>query len=152
MASLNIPKHQEAAVRQGSGDSATAPIQKVDVPSPAPGQILVKVNWSGLCASDKSLIHDEWAASGVSMTEAAKGIAGHEGAGVVVAVGDDMNHRWKVGDRAGIKWVASVRGACEFCTNGQDELHCPKQTNSGFTAVLPGGWKVYHQNSRGRRG
>ena len=27
---------------------------------------------------------------GVSMTEAANGIAGHEGAGVVVAVGDDM--------------------------------------------------------------
>lgn len=60
------------------------------------------------------------------MTEAAKGIAGHEGAGVIVAVGDDMNRRWKMGDRAGIKWVASV---WEFCTNGQDGLHCPKQTN-----------------------
>ena len=48
---------------------------------------------------------------------------------------DDMNHRWKVGDRAGIKWVASVCGVCEFCTNGQDELHCLKQTNSGFTAA-----------------
>jgi len=82
------------------------------------------------------------------MTKAAKGIAGHEGTGVVVAVGDDMNRRWTVGDRAGIKWVASVCGACEFCTNGQDKLHCPKQTNSGFMAVgtlpavLPGRWKV----------
>jgi len=59
MASFDIPKQQQAAVRQGSGDSATATIQKIDVPSPAPGQILVKINWSGLCASDKSLIHDE---------------------------------------------------------------------------------------------
>jgi alcohol dehydrogenase, propanol-preferring len=24
---------------------------------------------------------------------------------------------------------------CEFCTNGADELHCPKQKNSGFTAA-----------------
>lgn len=58
-----------------------------------------------------------------------------KGTGVVVAVGDDMNHWWKVGDRAGVKWVASVCGVCEFCTNGQDELHCLKQTNSGFTAA-----------------
>lgn len=33
------------------------------------------------------------------------------------------------------QWVADVCGECEFCTNGQDELHCPKQTNSGFTAA-----------------
>ena len=69
------------------------------------------------------------------MTEAAKGIAGHEGACIVVPVGDDMNHRLKVGDWAGIKGVASVCSACGICTNGQDELHCPKQTNSGLTAA-----------------
>jgi propanol-preferring alcohol dehydrogenase len=37
------------------------------------------------------------------MADSTKGIAGHEGAGVVVAVGDGMDHKWKVGDRAGIK-------------------------------------------------
>jgi len=69
------------------------------------------------------------------MKESAKGIAGHEGAGVVVAVGEDVQHKWKVGDRAGIKWVWSTCGECEFCTNGVDELHCPNQKNSGFTAA-----------------
>ena len=96
-----------------------------------------------------------------------KGVAGHEGAGTVVAVGDDMHHKWKVGDRAvsylcpqkpvsfrdrtflsllsttvyayehpqGIKWVWSTCGICEFCTNGIDELHCPQQKNSGFSAA-----------------
>lgn len=135
MASVDIPKQQEAAVRQGKGDSATAPVTKIDVQQPGPGEILVKINWSGLCASDKSLLHDEWADFGVAMAESTKGIAGHEGAGVVVAVGDGMDHKWKVGDRAGIKWVADICGDCEFCTNGHDELHCPKQTNSGFTAA-----------------
>ena len=90
---------------------------------------------SGLCASDKSLIHDEWADFGVSMHPETKGIAGHEGAGVVVKVGSNMEQRWKVGDRAGIKWVWSTCGQCEFCLNGTDELHCPSQKNSGFTAA-----------------
>lgn len=43
------------------------------------------------------------------------GIAGHEGAGVVVALGSDVEAtgQWKVGDRAGIKWIAEVCGHCE---------------------------------------
>lgn len=96
---------------------------------------------TGLCASDKSLLRDEWASFGLGMTPKSQGIAGHEGAGVVVAVGDDMHHKWKVGDRAGIKWVWSTCGECEFCTNGTDELHCPNQRNSGFTA--PGTFQQY---------
>jgi len=67
------------------------------------------------------------------MKEETHGIAGHEGAGHVVAVGEGMEKKWKVGDRAGIKWVYSTCGECEFCTNGRDELHCPKQLNAGFS-------------------
>ncbi|EMC95727.1 hypothetical protein BAUCODRAFT_71132 [Baudoinia panamericana UAMH 10762] len=137
----NIPKEQSAAVKQGEGHDATAPVQKIAVPEPGPGQIMVKINWTGLCASDKSLIHDEWAAFGLAMTEAAKGIAGHEGAGEVVAIHPDVADRWKIGDRAGVKWVVSVCRACEFCQNGTDELHCPKQLNSGFT--MPGTFQEY---------
>lgn len=142
--SVDIPKQQRAAVRQGSGEDASAPVQKVDVPLPGPGQILVKINWTGLCASDKSLIHDEWKDFGVAMMDASKGIAGHEGAGVVVAVGDGMDKRWKVGDRAGIKWIASTCGECEFCLTGTDEVHCVNQTNSGFSTHV----SYLFQNSR----
>lgn len=135
MATISIPAQQRAAVRQGSGDDATAPVQQVNVEQPGPGQILVKIHWTGLCASDKSLIHDEWAGFGVAMKPETHGIAGHEGAGVVAGVHPSMEHKWKVGDRAGIKWVASTCGECEFCTNGVDELHCPLQKNSGFTTA-----------------
>ncbi|KAK5946482.1 hypothetical protein PMZ80_000625 [Knufia obscura] len=134
MGSVDIPSKQRAAVRKGTGESATAPVEQIDVKMPGPGQILVKVNWTGLCASDKSLIHDEWKDFGVAMKDVTCGIAGHEGAGVVVAVGEGSDKRWKVGDRAGIKWIASVCGECEFCLNGQDEVHCVNQTNSGFSA------------------
>lgn len=51
MASVDIPKQQRAAVRQGSGDDATAPVKQIDVTMPGKGKILVKVNWTGLCAS-----------------------------------------------------------------------------------------------------
>lgn len=97
MGSMDIPSKQKAAVRSGSGESATAPVQDVDVQMPGPGQILVKINWTGLCASDKSLIHDEWKDFGVAMAEVTRGIAGHEGAGVVVAIGEGAENRWKVG-------------------------------------------------------
>ncbi|EME81261.1 uncharacterized protein MYCFIDRAFT_64530 [Pseudocercospora fijiensis CIRAD86] len=139
---MGLPTEQRAAVRRGEGQETTAPVKTVPVPQePGPGQILVKINWTGLCASDKSLLHDEWQVFGVKMMEQSSGIAGHEGAGEVVAVHPDVSELWKVGDRAGVKWVASVCRHCEFCTNGTDELHCPKQLNSGLS--VPGTFQEY---------
>lgn len=137
-----LPQEQTAAVKSGEGHDAKAPVKTIAVPQqPGPGQILLKINWTGLCASDKSLIHDEWAGFGVKMTDVTNGVAGHEGAGVVVAAHEDVSDIWKEGDRAGVKWVVSVCGKCEFCTNGTDELHCPNQKNSGFT--MPGTFQEY---------
>jgi propanol-preferring alcohol dehydrogenase len=127
---MEIPKTQRAAVKQGTGDSSTIVIKEIPVPEPSPDQILVKINYSGLCASDKSLLHDEWS---FKMSDCTAGIAGHEGAGTVVAVGSNVSDLWQIGNRAGIKWIASVCRKCEFCTNGADECCCPKQLNSGFT-------------------
>lgn len=45
MATVDIPKQQKAAVKVGNGESAKAPVQQVDVPTPGPGEILVKINW-----------------------------------------------------------------------------------------------------------
>ncbi|PYH42334.1 zinc-dependent alcohol dehydrogenase [Aspergillus saccharolyticus JOP 1030-1] len=136
-----IPKQQRAVVRSGSGSTATTTIQTIDVDLPGPGQILVRITWTGLCGSDKALLHDEWAGFGVAMTPQAKGVAGHEGVGVVVAVGEGMENRWNIGDRAGIKWIAKTCGECEFCLSGVDEVNCIRQVNSGFTA--PGTFQEY---------
>ncbi|CAJ0551352.1 Ff.00g112820.m01.CDS01 [Fusarium sp. VM40] len=132
---MSVPSQQRAAVCQGLGPDAKAPIKTIDVAKPGPGQILVKINWTGLCGSDKSLLRNEWKDFGLSMKDVCKGIAGHEGAGNVVAVGEGMDQQWKIGDRAGIKWIASICGECDFCRVGSDEVHCPHQTNSGFSAA-----------------
>ncbi|KAE8150626.1 chaperonin 10-like protein [Aspergillus avenaceus] len=137
----DIPKQQRAAVRHGSGELATTKIETVDVQLPGPGQILVKVNWTGLCGSDKSLLQDDWKGFGISMRPETQGIAGHEGAGTVVAIGEGMHKRWKIGERAGIKWIASTCGDCDYCATGVEEVHCEKQINSGFSA--PGTFQEY---------
>ncbi|XP_014552877.1 hypothetical protein COCVIDRAFT_109175 [Bipolaris victoriae FI3] len=126
---MEVPTTQKAAVKQGDGDKTTIVIKDVPVPAPSPDEILVRINYTGLCATDKSLLYDEWP---IRMTEATNGICGHEGAGTVVGVGSNVKDLWQIGNRAGIKWVASVCGRCEFCTNGQDECACPKLQNSGF--------------------
>ncbi|OQU94375.1 Alcohol dehydrogenase GroES-like domain-containing protein [Cladophialophora immunda] len=120
MGSVSIPAQQQAAIRQGSGETATAPLGNIEVPQPGPGQILD---------------------FGVAMKSETKGIAGHEGAGNVVALGPGTESRWQIGDRAGVKWIASVCGECEFCLNGVDEVHCIAQMNSGFS--VPGTFQQY---------
>ncbi|KAK2684786.1 hypothetical protein QWA68_016336 [Fusarium oxysporum] len=69
------------------------------------------------------------------------GIVGHEGVGVVVALGEGTESRWKLGNRAGVKWIGSVCRDCEFCKSGTDELHCASQTVSGIH--IPGTFQEY---------
>ena len=98
---------------------------------------------TGVCGSDDALIHGGWQGVGVDVAPEFKGIGGHEGAGTVVAVGESMREKWKIGDRAGTKWFWSVcrRTDCEFCSNGLDEVHCPRQEISGLTK--PGTFQQY---------
>ncbi|KAK6434889.1 hypothetical protein LTR95_008927 [Oleoguttula sp. CCFEE 5521] len=138
---MSVPKEQNAAVKEGFGKESTCKIKRVAVKEPGPGQILVKINWTGLCASDKQFILDEMAALGGKMADSAEGIAGHEGAGTVAAVHPDVADLWKVGDRAGVKWCTHICGVCEFCTNGRDELHCHHQLNSALN--VPGTFQEY---------
>ena len=139
--SYDIPKTQKAAVKVGSGETSTVEIKDVPVPEPGPGQILVKINYNRLCSSDKSFIQDEWGAAGMLMRDSAQGIAGHEGAGIVVRVHDSVKNLWRLGDRAGIKFIASVCNECESCQTDRDEIGCPNKLSSGMDT--PGTFQEY---------
>jgi alcohol dehydrogenase, propanol-preferring len=101
-------------------------IRQVPVPSPGPGQALVKIVATGVCHTDLHAADGDW-----PVKPTPPFIPGHEGAGVVVALGQGVKHL-KEGDRVGIAWLHSACGHCEFCLSGWETL-CHAQQNSGYS-------------------
>src|SRR5678816_1995960 len=101
-------------------------IREVPVPSPGPGQALVQIIATGVCHTDLHAADGDW-----PVKPTPPFIPGHEGAGVVVALGPGVTHL-KEGDRVGIAWLHSACGHCEFCVSGWETL-CHAQQNSGYS-------------------
>jgi propanol-preferring alcohol dehydrogenase len=57
-------------------------------------------------------------------------VPGHQIVGMVDAVGEAVAD-WAVGDRAGVAWLHSACGACDFCRRGEENL-CPRARFTGF--------------------
>ncbi|HEY7926228.1 MAG TPA: zinc-dependent alcohol dehydrogenase family protein [Candidatus Dormibacteraeota bacterium] len=91
-------------------------------PCPADG-VVVKVMATGLCRSD-------WHAWMGHETVPLPHIPGHEFAGVIAAVGDDVRG-WSVGDRVTAPFVLGC-GVCDYCRAGDAQV-CPDQRQPGFT-------------------
>ncbi|HUL32978.1 MAG TPA: alcohol dehydrogenase AdhP [Candidatus Eisenbacteria bacterium] len=101
-------------------------IDEVAVPDPGEGQVLLKIEASGVCHTDLHAAEGDW-----PIKPTLPFIPGHEGAGIVVAVGRGVR-TLKEGDRAGIAWLHSACGHCEFCITGWETL-CLHQKNSGYS-------------------
>ncbi|MEY2635273.1 MAG: alcohol dehydrogenase, partial [Actinomycetota bacterium] len=98
-------------------------VQQVAMPTPADDGVVISVQATGLCRSDWHgwFGHD----SDVKLPH----VGGHEYAGVISAVGADVN-RLKVGDRVTVPFVCGC-GSCEFCLSGNAQV-CPHQKQPGF--------------------
>jgi hypothetical protein len=59
-------------------------------------------------------------------------IPGHEGVGVVAAIGSGAK-RFKEGDAVGVPWLHDACGGCEYCITGRETL-CRRQHNTGYVA------------------
>lgn len=99
-----------------------------DVPEPQlePGHVLLKARAVGVCGSD---IH-MWR-NGQSWEVKLPVVLGHETAGVIAAVADDVSD-WQVGDRVVCETAASICGVCALCRAGQYNL-CPDRQGYGAT-------------------
>jgi alcohol dehydrogenase/propanol-preferring alcohol dehydrogenase len=95
-------------IRQPGG-----PLQLVerDLPSPAMGHVLIKVQACGICHSDVFTKDGLW--PGIQYPR----VPGHEIAGVIDAVGSDVGE-WKPGQRVGVGWHGGHCGRCEQCRRG----------------------------------
>lgn len=101
-------------------------VKDVPIPEPGPGQVLVKMETSGLCHTDIHAVHGDW-----PVKPQPPFIAGHEGVGPVQAVGPGVSSEW-IGKRVAIPWLGTACGECRYCISGWETL-CPKQENSGYS-------------------
>jgi len=119
-----MPKTMQAAVVEKFGEPLK--VRELPIPQPGPGQVLIRVMSSGVCHTDLHAADGDW-----PIKPTLPFIPGHEGAGVVVALGPGVTHL-KEGDRVGIAWLHSACGHCEFCLSGWETL-CHTQHNSGYS-------------------
>ncbi|MBP2280371.1 propanol-preferring alcohol dehydrogenase [Psychrobacter sp. PL15] len=101
-------------------------IEQVDIPTPGAGEIVVKMQASGVCHTDLHAIEGDW-----PVKPSPPFIPGHEGVGLITAVGDGVTHV-KEGDRVGVAWLYSACGHCTHCLGGWETL-CESQQNSGYS-------------------
>jgi propanol-preferring alcohol dehydrogenase len=95
-------------------------VRTVPVPTPGPDDVLIKLNATGLCMSDIHYMLNDWNLP--KMSAFGTQCAGHEGAGIIVKVGERVKGL-KVGMRAGFKPIVDVCHACEMCRTGR-ETYC----------------------------
>jgi uncharacterized zinc-type alcohol dehydrogenase-like protein len=80
--------------------------------------VQIDIKYCGICHSDVHQARDEWGGSIFPM------VPGHEIAGVVAAVGPEVE-RFSVGDRVGVGCMVDSCGECEYCAAGEEQF-CTK--------------------------
>ncbi|KAJ5371828.1 Polyketide synthase enoylreductase [Penicillium concentricum] len=132
-----LPTKQKAAVYNSPG-SVSIEIVEADIPEPGPDEVLINLTHSGVCHSDLAIMTNSW--TGLPPAPVGQ-VGGHEGVGRVVKLGSGTaSSGIKIGDRVGVKWVASACGNCEPCQMQLDSL-CFNQKVSGF--YTPGTFQQY---------
>ena len=102
-------------------------VEDIEVESPRRGEVMIKVSACGVCHSDLS-------ATNGTIPFPPPLVLGHEGAGVIVEVGDGVTEL-KVGDHVVSSFV-SMCGRCRYCVTGRPEL-CDQAAKALYT--LPDG-------------
>ena len=101
-------------------------LEERPVPTPAAGQVVVQIEASGLCHTDIHAAHGDW-----PVKPTPPFVPGHEGVGLITAVGADVTQR-SVGERVAIAWLGHACGHCDHCISGWETL-CEQQRNSGYS-------------------
>lgn len=127
-----IPTKMTAAVLRQLGGRLE--IEQAEVPSPGPGDILVKVTACGICHSDVHACDGDWPTPPNLPL-----IPGHEVTGHVAALGEGVE-QFAIGDAVGVPWMYSSCGRCEYCLAGMETV-CKSGEATGYSK--PGGFAEY---------
>jgi S-(hydroxymethyl)glutathione dehydrogenase / alcohol dehydrogenase len=97
----------KAALFHGTGTPMT--IEDIEIDKPQRREVLIRTKVAGLCHSDLHFIEGKYPTP-------VPAVLGHESAGIVEAVGEDVTHV-KPGDHV-ITCLSVFCGHCEYCTTG----------------------------------
>ena len=98
----------ETKALQKTGPEAPFKVVTIERRDPRPNDVVIDIKAAGICHSDIHTIQNEWGEAHFPLA------VGHEIAGVVEAVGDDVS-KYKVGDRVGVGCLVNSCGTCEEC-------------------------------------
>jgi S-(hydroxymethyl)glutathione dehydrogenase / alcohol dehydrogenase len=122
-------------------------IAEVELEEPHANDVLISVSACGICGTDLHIVRGEW-------TRPVPMILGHECAGIVEAVGDDVIDL-TVGDRVVVSWASSC-GTCSACRKTRPATCRELRTAigqgtliDGTTRLSRGGERVYRMTTVG---
>ncbi len=98
-------------------ENCATPLEKADLPKPAPGsgEILIKVSVCGVCHTELDEIEGRVAPRQLPM------VLGHQAVGRVEARGPEADG-FSLGERVGVAWIHSACGQCGHCLAGNENL------------------------------
>lgn len=115
------------------GNRGALVLDEVAVPEPQPDEVVLEVLACGVCRTDLHVVDGELPGLRYPLTP------GHEIVGRVVRMGPNVT-TLRVGDRAGVPWLARTCGECPDCARGEENL-CERALFTGYT--VPGGYAEY---------
>lgn len=94
------------------------------LPTPGPGEVLLKVEACGVCRTDQHIADGELPPPRLPL------VLGHQAVGRAVAVGQGVEGV-SLGQRLGVGWLGGACGACKYCRRGQENL-CRQAVFTGY--------------------
>lgn len=140
----DLPTQMRAVVCHGPGDYR---LEMLPVPKPGPGEVLARIRYAGICASDLKCYLGApmfWGTAESPTGYCQPPItAGHEFIAEVVALGEQAGDRYGLepGDRVISEQIVPCR-KCRFCLDGHHWM-CDVNDVYGFRQNTPGAWADY---------
>ncbi|HSU75047.1 MAG TPA: alcohol dehydrogenase catalytic domain-containing protein, partial [Terrabacter sp.] len=121
-------------------------LETLGVPRPGPGEVLVRVEAVGICASDLKCYHGAakfWGDENRPAWAETDAVPGHEIAGRVVELDDEARGHWgiELDDRVVVEQIVPC-WKCRYCTTGNYHM-CAVHNMYGFKRANPGGMEEY---------
>jgi propanol-preferring alcohol dehydrogenase len=108
-------------------------IKDLPVPSPGPGEVLIRISACGMCHTDLHTIEGELTLPKLPL------VPGHEIVGRIEETGAGVSS-FAVGDRVGLPWLYHACGTCSQCLRGSENL-CENPLFTGYH--VDGGYAEY---------